>query len=194
MNRSYIIILTCSTLCGCLGNSASSPKLELNVDSINFCGRPVDDTVLWNNLQLRNPSKGVLTISSISIRGDEGCAFSCEYPDPGGSGALISCPAEGSSSRAFALEGGRTLLVRIGYTPSSLGESDSAALIIESDASNLIEDGAKTAVTAIGMCGFGVDETPSADAGVSADGGLEGGDCPACADLPEKGAPSCAER
>ncbi len=201
MKRTVAIILTGLALVGCIGNSSSSAKLELNAEQINFCGRPMDDTVFWNNLQLRNTGKGILTISSIAVRGDERCAFTCEYPDPSGNGKLIPCVNEGTSFSPFALDAGHTLLLRVGYTPSSLEEGDVAALVIHSDAANLLEGEAKTAVSEIGICGHGVAgdaptdvDDAAADAGVPMDGGTGDGECVACGDLPEKGAPSCEDR
>lgn len=204
MKRTYILFLFCFSFLGCIGNSTSSPKLEFNVESINFCDRALDSTTLWNNLQLRNPGKGALTISSLAIRGDESCAFTCEFPNPGGGDKLITCPNEddAASLPPFMIAAGATLLVRIGYTPSAVFEGDSAALIVASDAFNLLKGEEKTAVTEIAMCGFGAPADPvtadggmSLDAGIPADGGPDTeDDCPACPDLPEKGAPSCADR
>ncbi len=184
------------SLVGCVGgNSKGTPKLEINATEINFCSRPSGETTVWNNVQLRNTGKGPLTISSLRVRGDAGCAFACTYMDPQYSDVLIACPSEvgGGPQAEMTLDAGQTLLVRIEYTPSAPGTPDAAALVIKSDAENQTDTSGKVVPIAIPMCGTGIDaEGGDADGGLL-DASLDDGSCAACESLPSD-AETCKAR
>jgi hypothetical protein len=195
----FIATVIISAVCGC--NKSGAPKLEVNVESINFCNQAPEERAVWNNLQLRNVGRGTLDIFGIRIRGDEGCAFSCEYSQ---NGELVSCPNENDNSvqPKISIDEDTTLLVRIEYMPSSSETEDSAALVIESNAENLGTGEEKTELLVLPMCGNGNTAAGAGDAGdETPDGGLSDGgasaaleDCGACETVPEKGAPSCSDR
>jgi len=180
-------------LTGCLGEgSKATSKLELNVDAVNFCDRVVGESFMWNDLQIRNTGKGPLTIRSIKIRGDAGCAFQCSYNSGNG---IAKCPRESSSSKATSVTvaDGDTLLVRVIYTPSTEDEADKATLVITSDADNLGEDDVEWPVALVPMCGQGVGAADTeGDAGAPlVDAGPE--ECGDCGGPQKKSAPGCEE-
>lgn len=194
--RIFIATVIFSVLWGC--NGSGNPKLEANVESINFCNQALGESVVWNNLQLRNVGRDILNISRIRIRGDENCAFSCEYSRDG---EILPCLNEDddTAQTKISIKSRRTLLVRIKYTPSSSDEQDIAALVIESNAVNLETDEEKTDLLVLPMCGIAGAGTVTGDAGDVQDGGLlDAGvdveECGACETVPEKGAPSCSDR
>ena len=190
MKRTLLILLNCLALSGCTGNSDGSPKLELNAESVSFCESPS----VFNNLQLRNTGSGPLTISKIGMRGDGGCAYTCDYAVPGAVD-VRPCRNEGAKSAEVRLEAGQTILVRIGYTAPVEGEAAPAAVVVESNALNLLAGDASTATVVIPLCaGMPVtDGGDLLDAGIS-DAGTVDVSCSACEEIPEKGAPVCADR
>ena len=196
MKRILYIVVVCCALWGCAGEeSGTSAKLELNVASIQFC----EPSSVFNNLQIRNSGKGPMTIRGIWMRGDEACSFSCDYAIPGNSGRVMTCPNEGSGGTSIRLDAGHTLLVRLEYTASGGTEMDSGAVVIESDAANLLEGDETSALSVVPLCGnAGSDGDFSSDAGESdggeSDGGVTPPSCGSCDTVPEKGAPACASR
>ncbi len=194
MKRFYFYLLSLA-LSGCLneGGTATS-KLELNVDDVNFCGRPYGESFAWNDLQIKNTGKGPLTIKSIKIRGDAGCAFECSYSS---GRSIASCVREASSGgTSVSVAEGDSLLVRVVYTPSDEDASDKATLIITTDADNLTDDEEKLAVVKVPVCGRGlpVDTDTAGDAGVPTDGDAGVEACGDCGAPLKKSAPSCTER
>jgi hypothetical protein len=183
MKRLIFLSSICIWFFGCVGtNSKGTPKLEVNVTEINFCTQPSGETAVWNNLQLRNTGKGPLEISSLRMRGDAGCAFTCSYPDARQSDAVIACPNEAGKDgqSKITLEAGNTLLVRIEYAPSARDSKDAAALVIKSDAENQTDNSGKAVPLVIPMCGIGTDAGENdADGGLS-DAGFNSESCAAC--------------
>ena len=190
MKRTLYILLSSFALLGC-GNSGASPKLELNVESVSFCESPS----VFNNLQLRNTGNGPLTISKIRMRGDADCAYTCEYVVPGKNGVQSCLNEDSASNSTVHLEADQTILVRIEYTAPEAGDPAAAAVVIESNALNLLEDDASTATVVVSLCAGTIvtDGGDLSDAGTSDAGDAES-TCSACEETPEKGAPACEDR
>jgi hypothetical protein len=199
--KRLIYLALIGSLSGCLGGgNETTSKLKLNADAVNFCDRVVGESYVWNNLQLRNTGKGPLTVKSIQIRGDQGCAFQCFY-DTGG-GRTSKCPREsgGGSVPPVTIFKGGTLLLRVIYEPGAEEYTDRATLVIATDADNLDDDGEWHNLL-IPLCGHGVaDLSPEGDAGPDdgedagvseGDAGMTG-DCGDCGKPLKKGAASCA--
>ncbi len=189
----YIYAIFC-LFTGCIGSDSKPlPKLEFSISEVSFCNTAIGETAVQNSLQLRNPGKGNLTINSIGIRGDENCEFSCRYADPANPQKIILCGNESSKTpkQAVIVSPKTSLLVQISYAPISESKSV-AAVVVESDAANLLKEEETTAVTVIPLCGQLVTNTePQEDE--KEDGGKTE-NCISCNEIPQKGAPSCTDR
>lgn len=217
MKRTVLFPLAAIFAASCINSGASDKsRLELNVETINFCEKEVGKTFHWNDLQLRNTGKDPTTISGIALRGNESCAYRCFYERPpaavGGEPTLEPCAEEGSAAQFAPIEiaPGTTFLMRMSYTPTAVGVVDRAALVIATDAGNQTSDEEETATLVVTICGKGIEAAPpepGTDAGApDPDGGVDasvpvdttspetadaGGDCPVCGAPPEPGAPGC---
>ena len=191
---------------GCIGNNGPNAKIDLNVITINFCHRPVGETVVWNDVQIRNLGRDNLTISKMAIRGNATCAFEVSYPKTGANGKTMtaSVPAEANAKNfsSWTIPASGAALIRVAYTPSAVGETDRADLLIESDSAKL-----DTQLVVVPMCGTGAAPASSevSDAGDMPDASVptetdvdDAGEadeatpeCEACGARLKKGAPSC---
>ena len=204
--HAYLIGIIFVWVTGCIGrNNEETGKLEKNVDSINFCHREMNATVVWNDVQLRNTGRGELTISKMAVRGNETCAFDVSYA----TGATASKPKSvavppernAKSFKPVTLSPSGALLIRVAYTPSEIALEDRADLLISSDAENLDKQ------LVIPMCGAGwygtavdggvgavVDGGEVVDASIeSEDAGIDSMECEACSAPLDKDAPYCEE-
>ncbi len=190
-------------LAGCIGEDTENAKMVLNVDTINFCNRTLGETVVWNDVQITNTGRSDLLLSKIAVRGDDTCAFQVFYPEQTPAGKLKTrlAPQE-QNSKGFSpvtVPPDQGILLKVVYTPSEIDKADHADLVIQSNASNLVENTEKTVTTVISMCGFGAAAESSTtaaagDAGAEEDGGLpmDGGvPCESCGKILKKGAPGC---
>ena len=200
MKQLISIIFVLFGVVGCVGSGSDDARMVLNVDTINFCNRPVGETVVWNDVQLLNASRGELTLSNIAIRGNETCAFEISYPRETVPGKLKTSNAkpEGSSFAPLVVPSGQGIVLKVAYTPSGEGVTDTAALVITSDAANLNNGPNETVTTVIPMCGVGEKSDASLwDAGVELDGGdPDAGErsCGSCGKALKKGVPGCKSK
>lgn len=201
MKQVILSILFFLFVAGCVGSGANDAKMVLNVDAINFCNRPVGETVVWNDVQITNTSRGELTLSNIAIRGNATCAFEVSYPRENENGKLktSTVKAEGNGSfTPLVISPHQGIVLKVAYTPSSEGEDDQAALVITSNAANLNSGSKETVTTVIPMCGVGVSadafSTDLWDAGIELDAGASDAgvlECKSCGKALKKGAPAC---
>jgi hypothetical protein len=223
MKRTTTAFYLSLLVAGCIDSKATrTPELVLNVEEINFCAKEVGETYHWNNLQLRNTGSGPVTVHGVSLRGDQDCVFGCRYQgvraEGTGATVMVTCPSEGAANPPpVVIAPDTTLLLQLTYTPSAMDHTDSAALVVTSDAENIPPEDAELKTMVVPMCGTGVasgldadgpdtasDTMMAADAGSGkeADAGVTGppagavpdaGEvpCTACAAPPEKGAPGC---
>ncbi len=219
MKPNFLLLLPALFAASCINSVASDKsRLELNVDTVNFCQKEVGKTFQWNDLQLRNTGSETTTVSGIALRGNGACAFQCYYERPpampSGEPTLEPCHEEGAGAGfgPIEIDPGTTFLMRMSYTPTGVGIVDTAALVITTDAGNQTADEEEVATLVVPMCGVGIDAPPAepeTDAGLlpELDGGEDaslpldtappdtadaGEACPVCGALPDKGAPGCA--
>ena len=175
--------------------------MVLNVDTINFCHRPVGETVIWSDVQVMSTGGGPLTLSKIAVRGDANCAFRVFYPETSASGKLNTRIAPDEQAGHFApivIASGEAIVLRVAYTPSSDGVTDRADLVMTSNAVNISDVDQKSVTSVIPMCGMGDDDASNPsdlDAGA---GDVDGGDvldaglaCDSCGKALKKGTPGC---
>jgi hypothetical protein len=200
----HLFLLVVFLVSGCVGGSdEQSGKIELNVKNINFCNRPVGETVVWNDVQVRNTSSGVLTISMISVRGDANCSFQVFYPWTSATGKIKTNTApQEANAKGFdplLIDRSASILLKVAYTPSALGVLDRADLVIKTDAVNTNEN------IVIPMCGRGdfpvlydagvfdsLDASISSDSSDPEDAGVNvDSSCLSCGKNLKPGAPYC---
>jgi hypothetical protein len=184
---------------GCIDNSTNKePALTINFTEINLCFKKVGETYTWQNMQVANSGSADLTIANIEIRGDANCAFKCfrEAADNEATNQMYECSYEHENSPPFqmTLTPGEVRLIKIEYTPSQVGISDTATLAIESDARNFTVNSEAVDGTPedyiwqkrlIPMCGTGIDTEIPADECAEVDAG--------CGDALTADAPGCGE-
>lgn len=204
------VILSISFLflvAGCVGSGTDDAKMVLNIDAVNFCSRAVGETVVWNDVQITNTSRGELTLSNIRIRGNATCAFEVSYPRESNAGKLKTSTVKPEGKGSFTpltIPPFQGIVLKVAYTPSGEGVTDQAALVIASNAANLNSGSDETVTTVIPMCGEGVNADALSidvqDAGIDMDAGLDmdagipdagAAECKSCGKALKKGAPGC---
>ena len=83
MKHTPSLFLVALFLVACIDQEATSKsRLEMNVETVNFCQKEVGKTFVWNHLQLRNTGSEAAMVAGIAVRGDKNCAFKCFYERP----------------------------------------------------------------------------------------------------------------
>jgi hypothetical protein len=205
MLLSFAIALGACTSSG----GVSAPRLSVNETEINMCVKTAGVPYVWRNFQMTNTGDSDLLVANVEVRGDSSCAFEClREPLPGEpADAPVPCPQEEEDKPAFALvlTPGATTFLTVAYTPSEVGSTDQAALVITSNSAEGLTGDAKLGVLVVPMCGqggaapsdAGVDGGADGGADAGADGGTTGtgggeAECPVC-EAPASGAAWCED-